>query len=68
MYNTFYAGASDVDPSTLIQFNITAVTLKQRIANINTTRLKSAASGWSSRLKKSEIIYGSNELLFIKLI
>ena len=68
MYNTFYAGTSDADPSTLIQFNITAVTLKKRIANINTTMLKSAASGWSSRLKKSEIIYGSNELLFIKLI
>jgi len=35
--------------STLIQLNITAVTLKKGIVNINITRLKSAASGWSSR-------------------
>ena len=35
--------------STLIQFNIKTMTLKIRIANINITRLKSAASGWSSR-------------------
>jgi len=38
----------------LIQYNITTKTLKKRIANINITRLKSAASGWSNAVQMGQ--------------